>query len=215
MSSVNNSNHEPQASIRNLNKGNELQPLLAKDADKRVTIPSDKGIQHWVSRQWSKVKNPLIGKKIRKLIKDFSKDNWEIVQFGPQTLVKDRAANEFYRNRPNLRMDHLKGTLFFPTIGTLLYLGLAVRRIAFLLIGFHFWNGGFTKANFSEAGKDLLRIVATPLALIGLESALIIGLINPNNGRKLFSKIERAMSNYMAPDFYHPVALPAQRSAQS
>lgn len=48
------------------------------------------------------------------------------------------------------------------------------------------------KERLKDAGKDLLRIVTTPIALIGLELAAIYGIFSPYNGRKLYASIERA-----------------------
>ena len=39
-------------------------------------------------------------------------------------------------------------------------------------------------------GKDLLSIVATPLAIVGLELAAIYGLFRPFEGKKWYERIE-------------------------
>jgi len=49
------------------------------------------------------------------------------------------------------------------------------------------------KERLSEAGKDLFRIIASPVALIGLELSAIYGIANPYDGRKLFASIERGI----------------------
>lgn len=44
---------------------------------------------------------------------------------------------------------------------------------------------------WANAGKDLLRIVAFPVAMIGLECAAIYGIFQPYNARKIYTSIER------------------------
>lgn len=39
---------------------------------------------------------------------------------------------------------------------------------------------------------DALRIIASPIAIAGLELAAIYGIIRPYDGRKLYASIERA-----------------------
>jgi hypothetical protein len=59
------------------------------------------------------------------------------------------------------------------------------------------------KARLTDAGQDLLRIVATPVAIIGLELVAIYGLFRPYDGRKLYASIERATygNGMLAPCF--------------
>lgn len=44
----------------------------------------------------------------------------------------------------------------------------------------------------SDAGQDILRIIATPFSILGLELAAIYGMFRPYDGRKLYGSIERA-----------------------
>jgi len=48
------------------------------------------------------------------------------------------------------------------------------------------------QARLASAGIDLLRVIATPLSLVGLELAALYGLFRPYDGRKLYATIERA-----------------------
>lgn len=48
------------------------------------------------------------------------------------------------------------------------------------------------KRRLKDRGQDLLRIAVTPIAFIGLELAVIYGVLSPYSGRKLYSSIERA-----------------------
>jgi hypothetical protein len=66
-------------------------------------------------------------------------------------------------------------------------------RILKLVTLSHFWmpqEGTYSfKARLKDAGIDLLRIVATPVALVGLELAAIYGTFNPYDGRKLYARL--------------------------
>lgn len=46
-------------------------------------------------------------------------------------------------------------------------------------------------ARLLDAGTDLLRIVAVPISLVGLELAALYGILSPYDGRKLYASIER------------------------
>jgi hypothetical protein len=75
----------------------------------------------------------------------------------------------------------------------------AIYRIAKLALLAHGWTGALLmqpycfKARLKDAGGDLLRVVLTPIALVGLELAAIYGIFNPYEGRKLYASIERAL----------------------
>lgn len=83
---------------------------------------------------------------------------------------------------------------------------------ALKLISFsHFWmhkSGEKSydfKARLLDAGKDLLRIVTQPLAIVGLELAAIYGLFRPYDGRKLYASIERAQyGNFILAPCFQP-----------
>jgi hypothetical protein len=49
------------------------------------------------------------------------------------------------------------------------------------------------QGRLADFGKDLLRIVASPLCLVGLELSAIYGVFSPFNGQKLFSTFERTI----------------------
>lgn len=59
------------------------------------------------------------------------------------------------------------------------------------------------KARLADVGKNLLRIIATPISLAGLELAAAFGMFSPYDGRKLYATIERATygSFVLAPCF--------------
>lgn len=87
-------------------------------------------------------------------------------------------------------------TPFLHPVASLVNVALRVVRLATF---FHFWvpDDRETKYNFSarfkKAGKDLLRIIATPLGLLSLELAALYGLFRPYDGRKLCASIERGL----------------------
>ena len=75
----------------------------------------------------------------------------------------------------------------------------------------HFWvkkegeeNYSFT-ARLKDAEVDLLRIVTTPLTIVGLELSAIFGLLTPRNGRKLYASFERAQyGNFILAPCFQP-----------
>lgn len=82
-----------------------------------------------------------------------------------------------------------------------------VYRILKLISFSHFWMPKTGKYNFkarlAEAGKDLLRIAISPIALVGLELSSLYGIIRPYDARKLYASFERLTYNHfiMAPCF--------------
>lgn len=102
------------------------------------------------------------------------------------------------------------GTPFVHPIAGIL--NVAYRALKLISLS-HFWipkkeekSYGF-KARVQDAGKDLLRIVAQPLAIVGLELAAIYGLIRPYDGRKLYASIERAQyGNFILAPCFQPDA---------
>lgn len=69
-------------------------------------------------------------------------------------------------------------------------------RIFKLVTLSHFWWPGGEHYNFKgralNASQDMMRILATPLAVVGLQLAAIYGLFRPYDGRKLYASLERA-----------------------
>lgn len=82
---------------------------------------------------------------------------------------------------------------------------IALRILSFIsLYQFHYRSNGQVdesgyrvmihyslKERVKEAGKDLLKIIATPVLVLFLESAALYGLLNPYDGRKLYASGER------------------------
>lgn len=78
-------------------------------------------------------------------------------------------------------------------------------KIVKLVSFYHFFKQGNIpfKERVKHAGKDLLKIAITPLALPALEMAAIYGIFAPYNGRKLYASFERALYEnfFLAPCF--------------
>ena len=129
---------------------------------------------------------------------------------GEPLLIKDKSTGRDYLNQPRSIVG-LK--CFFLTLGTplvhipasLINLALRIAKIVTLS---HFWapccckHDSF-KARATAAGEDLLRIIATPLALLALELSALYGLFRPYDGMKLYASTERATygSFILAPCF--------------
>lgn len=152
--------------------------------------------------------------------KDFQPINrWKVDSEGPQwsygvkepQFIIDQTTGRRYFNES-------KGVVgfkcFLVTLGTpFVHLPAAVinlaYRVAKVVSGSHFWmptsSTSTFKARLAEAGKDLLRIVATPIAVVGMELAAIYGMIRPYDGRKLYASIERAQyGNFILAPCFQP-----------
>ena len=128
---------------------------------------------------------------------------------GEPMCLEDVTTNTFYANES-------KGMVRFKCVllalGTPIYHAIAsIVNIAYKILKLitlsHFWrkkeeNHSFT-ARLKDAGADLLRIVATPFAIISLEFSSIFGSCSPYNGRKLYATFERALygNHRLAPCF--------------
>ena len=141
-------------------------------------------------------------------LKDFQLVNqWKLDEKGPEWsddpspryLIDETTGRKYWNESEKcVRIKCLLltlGTPFVHPITSIINVGMRVLK---LVTFSHFWIGkrewGYDfKARLLDAGKDLLRIVATPIALVGLELAAVYGLARPYDGRKLYATIERAM----------------------
>lgn len=143
-------------------------------------------INHWEvdnSRLWTKDTAPL-----EKLI-------------GLPRHLKDKTTDRFYWNerKKTVRIKCLKLIVAVPLVHTIgIALNIAYRIIKLVTLS-HFWikkegEGKYDfKTRLKDAGKDLARIIASPIAIVGMELAVIYGLIRPYDGRKLYGTCERAI----------------------
>jgi hypothetical protein len=103
-------------------------------------------------------------------------------------------ATENLRDPPApSRVSAVTGVVFWPVAGAVVCtLSIAVRVFR-LMIGAHFWlpkDPGYTfKARLWDATKDVGRILATPLAYIGIEAGYMVGVIAPHQGLAFVSMI--------------------------
>lgn len=92
----------------------------------------------------------------------------------------------------------------------------AVIKTVKIITFFHFWTqregeeGYNFKARLGEATKDLLRILATPLAIISLQLNTIYGIFRPRDALKLRMSIEQAyydksLTCLTAQEDFHPL----------
>lgn len=99
------------------------------------------------------------------------------------------------------------GTPFVHPIASIINVAYRILKIVSLS---HFWlpnnqKSYDLKGRALSATKDLLRIVAAPLTIVGLELAAIYGLARPYDGRKLYASIERASyGNFILAPCFQP-----------
>lgn len=137
---------------------------------------------------------------------EYTGPNWSDKPTVPKFLI-DKATGRRYWNES-------KGIVgfkcFLLTPGTPVVHSIASvlnvdYRIIKLVTFSHFYNAKTTEEGVKEAGKDLLRIVLTPISLVGLQLAAIYGLVRPYDGRKLYATIERATyGNYILGPCFQP-----------
>ncbi len=139
---------------------------------------------------------------------------------GPQPLlIKDSGSTgRLYFNHSEREISSMcfKQLFLAPIFYSITSLFTMAHRIGKLLTFYHFWETkeGEEKYNFrarlADAGKDLLKVVASPLAVVALELAAFYGaFISPYDGRKLFASIERAVYGDLVPgvtdSFFQPI----------
>jgi hypothetical protein len=151
-------------------------------------------------------------------LRDFRPINiWEIDHDGakyhdgsPEHVVDLTTGRRYWNeSKGTIRFKCFLLTLGVPLIHPITAAVNVAYRVVKLVSFYHFWGikdaqGRFNlKESLSKAGKDALRIIATPLSIVGLELAAIYGLFRPYDGRKLFASIERATygSFILAPCF--------------
>jgi len=143
-------------------------------------------------------------------------NTWTLDSNGPKFKYEDRRMYLIDSTTKDRYWNESKGTVrhkcFWLTLGTPVIHAVTsvvnvVYRILKTITFAHFWmpkKGKYSfKARLAEMGKDLLRVVATPFAYLGLELSAIYGIFTPYNGRKLYATFERALYNrdVLAPCF--------------
>lgn len=129
--------------------------------------------------------------------------------------LKDESTGRSYLNEDEgiVRFKCFLLSLGTPLIQPIALICNIVYRILKLVTFSHFWVADEKEASYNfqarlaEAGKDLLRIVANPLSLIGLELVALYGMMfSPYDARKVYATIERAL--YTGPIFLAPCFQP-------
>ena len=113
----------------------------------------------------------------------------------PQYL-EDTITHQRYPNRSVEQMrDHcFVWTVAVPFVGSLVTVEHLIRKIVIIVTFSHFWSPTAPTVSLMdrsiEMGKDILRIITAPFALVVLECAAIYGIFSPYNGMKLFKTIQ-------------------------
>ena len=130
-----------------------------------------------------------------------------------EQLLKDVVTGKFYWNQD---IGVVRGkccilTALTPIVKTLDSIGNIAYRIRRLLLCTHFLKEKEGERKYSiidrstDVAVDILKIITTPLFLIGMEFAAIYGIFSPRNGAKLYATLERVTyghaNYYLAPCF--------------
>lgn len=145
---------------------------------------------------------------------DLNGEKWQYgEERGEPKFIVDQTTNRRYFNetRGIVRFKCFLLTLGTPFVHPIASIANVAYRVLKLATFSHFWanKDGETKYNFkarlANAGKDLLRIVATPFSIVGLELAALYGIFRPYDGRKLYASIERATyGNFILAPCFQP-----------
>lgn len=138
---------------------------------------------------------------VNKWVPDTEGPKWDDYGYGltgqPKYII-DQTTNKKFLNESKkiIRIKCAILTIATPIKKPLFAIPICAFRVIKILSFSHFWQSKYrtTKGQpFREAGKDVLKIAATPLAIIGLECAAIYGVFRPHDGRKIYANIETAV----------------------
>ena len=92
---------------------------------------------------------------------------------------------------------------------------LLVIGIVFILVFFALFSekrSFFDKSSWTWVGQNVLQIMATPVAVVGLELAALYTIFRPLDGRKLYASIERAEYGMsIAAPYFQPIEYSSER----
>ncbi len=155
-------------------------------------------------------------------IKDFYPINeWKPHEAGPKDCLNipkyiiDNSTGRYYLNSPK-NWTRVKFILMIPisplthmagVIGNVFYRIIKILCFIPLLRNIYSVKNWSLSDVFAETGKDLLRIIASIPVFFGLQISVFLGMVSPNNGKKVYATIERAYYGdfLLAPNF-QPVA---------
>lgn len=134
--------------------------------------------------------------------KTYSAKEWEIVDGAPK-WVRDKTTGKLYLNESKNLTRFKCGLLvvFSPPMHAIACVTNFCYRGLKIIAGYHFTdacNDGCPtdlRSRFKELGRDILRVgvSATGLPIVVHELSALYGLVNPRDGRKLYSSFERAI----------------------
>jgi len=116
----------------------------------------------------------------------------------PEKWIVDSTGRKYFNEPKNtVRLKCLSLIFGTPFVHPIAAVVNALYRLFLLVTFVHFWKPlkgerASLKNRASEAGKDILRLFATPL-LAALPLAALYGVFCPYDGRKLYATIERAV----------------------
>lgn len=146
-------------------------------------------------------------------VEDKKGPTWNISVSGkrePAFLIDQTTGKSYFNETKGC----VRFKCFLLTLGTpFVHFAAAIANVAYRalkLVSFsHFWvpkeKGGSFKDRLSDAGVDVLRIIATPFSYFALELSALYGLLSPYNGRKLYASFERAVyGNFILAPCFQP-----------
>ena len=161
-----------------------------KKKPKKVTFDETKNKVHEIEQKVKEKRSSIL-------------DEFQLVN---KWTHKDKSVVDETTGR--LYLNDSEGTVRFKClalcVGTpIVHLVAGVLNIAYrvirLISGFHFWKTVKDEREYDfevrceDFKMDVLKIVANPFALIGLELAALYGIFMPYDGRKLYASIERSV----------------------
>lgn len=131
---------------------------------------------------------------------DYEREKWDKKE--PKFIVDLSTKRRYFNESTEIVQFKcallILGSLFIQPFTLITNLAYRILKIFSLS---HFWMLHESEAKYSfslrakELGFDALRVLATPFGLLALPSCAVFGLISPNDGRKLYATLERALYN--------------------
>lgn len=136
-------------------------------------------------------------------LKDFNPWNqWKEVKIPHRDRVSEYDSGERHQDQSTGRIYWLqdKDTLRMKCTALLIWTVVAhvvkmISRIGCVFARPISDSRATLKERFINSGKDVLRIVVTPVLVVYLEMAALYGIFNPYDGRKLYASGERFAYN--------------------
>jgi len=146
--------------------------------------------------------------KVFEIIKAFH--SLEHLKEGSPLFIIDKSTGHRYINTPKERLRDNNFVTMAVSILSLptMILNISVMKTLRVVSFYHFWKDSEVTLTLSDRLKstaaDIARVVALPLAILGLTLSPVYGLISPRNGEKMFTSIQRAFFN--EDDGHYPIS---------